>query len=92
MKGDAAFYMLLAAAALAVMVERIPTQADTRKVLAAEGYSNVRLTGYEWFDCSRGEIYHQGFVATSATGQKVVGTVCSGVFAGAVVRIDGSVI
>lgn len=61
-----------------------------RRVLAAEGYSQIRITGYRWFTCSGDEDYfHTGFTAVGPTGKWVTGTVCKGFFLKAsTVRVD----
>ena len=66
------------------------TQPDgaTRHLLDA-GYTNVVITGYNWFACSEDDTSHTGFKATGPTGRQVSGTVCGGVFLkGATIRLD----
>lgn len=59
------------------------------EILSENGYSNVYITGYRWFGCSDDDFYHTGFDATSATGKRVAGTVCSGLFfKGSTIRFD----
>ena len=58
-------------------------------VLTAQGYQNIRITGYNWMACSKGDFYHTGFSAKSPNGTQVNGTVCSGLlFKGSTVRLD----
>lgn len=49
-------------------------------VLEALDYSNIKITGYRWFACSNDDFYSTGFTATTSSGKKVTGTVCSGIF------------
>ncbi len=53
--------------------------------LEAAGFSNVKLTGFEWFRCADGE-FNTGFEATNPKGQRVAGTVCCGYVKGCTVR------
>ena len=57
-------------------------------VLSAQGYKDIEVTGYNLFSCGQDDQYHTGFVATSVTGQRVTGTVCSGFLKGTTVRFD----
>ncbi len=51
----------------------------SKRILEANGFKNIKITGYNFFDCSKDDFYHTGFTATSPTGQQVSGTVCSGI-------------
>lgn len=66
------------------------TQPDgATKHLLDAGYTNVEITGYNFFACSEDDIAHTGFRATGPTGRQVSGTVCGGVFLkGATIRLD----
>lgn len=56
------------------------TQGDkTTKLLKMEGYSNIEITGYDWFSCSKDDTYHTGFKAEK-NGKTVEGVVCAGMF------------
>ena len=59
-----------------------------RSVLISQGYKDVRITGYSFMACSEDDIYSTGFNATTPSGQKVSGTVCSGWFKGSTIRFD----
>ena len=60
---------------------------DARRVLAAHGYTDISITGYRWFSCSKDDTYHTGFVATSPAGIRVEGCVCDGfLFKNATIR------
>lgn len=51
--------------------------ATATRVLAAEGYDDVRLTGFEWFACGQDDGMSTGFVA-KRNGLAVEGVVCCG--------------
>jgi hypothetical protein len=53
---------------------------DAEKALNAEGMTNIKVTGYKFFACSRDDFYNTGFTATNSVGKNVEGTVCSGLF------------
>ena len=57
-------------------------------VLSAQGYKDIEVTGYNLFSCGQDDLYSTGFAATSVTGQRVKGTVCSGILKGATVRFE----
>lgn len=58
------------------------------QVLLAQGYSEVRTTGYAYFDCGEGDFFATAFEANSPSGQRVEGAVCSGLLKGNTVRLD----
>jgi hypothetical protein len=56
--------------------------------LKAQGYDNIRITGYRPFTCGRDDSVKTGFTATK-DGQTITGTVCEGLlFKGKTVRYD----
>lgn len=60
---------------------------DAMRALQAEGYKDIRFTGYDWFACSKDDTFHTGFVAKNRDGREVKGVVCSGlIFKSATVR------
>ena len=58
------------------------------RTLLAQGYTEVRTTGYAYFDCGKGDLFATAFEATSPSGQRVKGAVCSGLLKGNTVRLD----
>lgn len=48
------------------------------RVLRAQGYSEVQITGYRWFTGDKNDFYHTGFSAKSPNGTAVTGTVTKG--------------
>ena len=62
-------------------------ETETRKVLIAHGFTNIVITGYEFFSCGKDDFSHTGFSATGPTGVQINGVVCCGlVFKGCTVR------
>ena len=58
------------------------------RVLSAQGFTNIKITGYKWFNGTR-EYYNTGFIATAPNGAKVKGSVSKGFwFKGSTVRMD----
>lgn len=83
MRNIVAIAMLAAAAAGCTQPEH------ARSVLVAQGYRDVKMTGYDFFNCSKDDFYHDQFSAISPSGQRVTGVVCAGLlFKGATVRLD----
>lgn len=63
-------------------------QSATR-ILTSQGFTDVRMDGYNWFACSKDDTYHTGFTAKSVTGTMVSGTVCEGlIFKNSTVRFQ----
>ena len=58
------------------------------QTLLAQGYTEVRTTGYAYLDCGKGDLFATAFEATSPSGQRVEGAVCSGLLKGNTVRLD----
>ena len=77
-------FLLLAA----VLVAGCTAQNTAKRVLAQQGYSDVRITGYRLFMCAESDDFSTGFEATSPSGVRVTGAVCSGWLKGATVRFD----
>jgi hypothetical protein len=57
-----------------------------KRVLLDNGYTNVQITGFDFFTCSDKETFATGFTATSPNGRRVQGAVCSGVMKGYTIR------
>jgi len=78
---------LLAAFPFAAPVACTTPDRATR-TLVAQGYSEVRIVGYAYFDCGKGDLFATAFEAISPSGQRVEGAVCSGLLKGNTVRLD----
>ena len=72
---------------LAIFICGCTNSNDAKRALKASGFTDIKMTGYQWFACSQDDFYHTGFIATNAQGKQVKGTVCSGLlFKNATVR------
>lgn len=60
----------------------------SRIALEGAGYSQIQMTGYELFGCSKDDLFHDGFTARGMNGKQVEGVVCSGLLKGATIRIS----
>ena len=58
----------------------------TRKALAAQGFTEIKTTGYQLFGCGQDDTFHTGFEAMSPAGVRVTGVACSGIFKGTTLR------
>ena len=58
------------------------------RALEGAGYQRIEITGYSVFGCSEDDTFHTAFSAVSASGKRVEGVVCSGVFKGATIRTE----
>lgn len=53
---------------------------NAQRILEANGFTNIEMTGYSFFSCSEKDAQSTGFIATGPTGKQVKGSVCSGIF------------
>jgi len=73
--------------AIGVFISGCTNRTDAERALKAEGFKDIKITGYDWFSCSEDDFYHTGFEATNHNGLRVKGTVCSGLlFKNATIR------
>lgn len=80
---------LIGMAALLLLTGCTVNENKARAIVQSQGYTNVTLGGPSIFGCSEDDNLTRTFKATSATGQRVEGSVCAGLFfKGATVRID----
>lgn len=76
-------------AAIAMLGLAACSDPDTASRAArAVGLKDIRIDGYRFAACSRGEWFHTAFEAMNANGERVTGVVCSGWLKGATVRFD----
>ena len=62
---------------------------NATRILNENGYTNVTITGYNFFACAKDDTLHTGFSATSPSGNKINGTVCSGlIFKNSTIRFQ----
>ncbi len=57
------------------------------ELLRKEGYTDVEITGYRFFDCSKDDTFHTGFKAKK-NGNVITGVVCEGLLKGKTIRYD----
>lgn len=57
-----------------------------KKQLKAQGYTNIKNTGYAYFCCDKNDKFSTGFEAIDKNGNKVEGCVCSGILKGITIR------
>lgn len=54
----------------------------------SHGFTNVQTTGYSWFGCGKGDLWHTKFTAQNENGKDISGVVCKGLFKGSTLRLD----
>lgn len=69
---------LLMLVALQFALSGCTDEPRTRSTLRNFGFTDVRVTGYEYWGCSDSDNYHTGFTAKNAQGAEVSGVVCCG--------------
>ena len=78
---------LLILAVVSVALLSCTNAKEATRVLQAQGFKNIEITGYNFFGCGKGDKVHTGFTAVGLDGQRIEGTVCSGlIFKGSTVR------
>ena len=76
-------------AALATILTGCSDSGVATKALEGAGYTDIKITGYSWFACGKGDTFSTGFVAKGPTGVPVKGAVCSGLlFKNATIRTN----
>lgn len=59
------------------------------EALKGAGYSQIKITGWSPFSCSKDDTFSTGFEAKGPTGVSVTGAVCSGlIFKSATIRTN----
>lgn len=61
----------------------------TTEAVEDMGMKDVSINGYSFFGCDENDTWHTSFEATNASGKRVSGVACAGVFKGTTVRITG---
>lgn len=51
---------------------------ESTRILEEHGYKNIKIEGYDWFNCDRNYMFHTKFEAQDKLGNKIDGCVCSG--------------
>lgn len=58
------------------------------RVLQNDGFTQIKMTGYNFFACSEDDFFHTGFEAVK-NNRRIAGTVCSGLlFKNATIRFE----
>lgn len=86
--GIAALLILLLVGLFVLFPQGCTQPDETRRVLNAQGYTHVEITGYRPFMGSKDEPFSTGFRAVSPAGVVVTGAVTTGGFRGHTVRLD----
>jgi hypothetical protein len=61
-----------------------------KEVIEANGFRNIRMTGYDWYACGEDDDYSRGFEADGANDTRVTGVACAGAGGkGWTVRVTG---
>lgn len=84
-------YHCFLAASLLCFVSAIAGCTDNEsatRILTQQGYTNINITGYQYFGCSNDDSIHTGFTAKTVTGASVSGVVCSGLMKSSTIRLD----
>lgn len=83
---------LIIAASLLLLLSACTDEDGARRALNAQGFHDIKTTGYRWWGCDSGKVsddgWHTGFTAVGPTGVPVSGVVCGGIFKGNTIRFD----
>lgn len=84
------FVMGLIAAILSIAILAGCTdEKNAYRVLTANGFTDIQMTGYAWLACSDKDTFSTGFTAKGPTGIPVKGAVCSGMlFKNSTIRFE----
>lgn len=87
-----AFWGFLFAAAAALFIIALTPHADpvtAKRVLEKQGYTNVEITGANWWNRKEEDYYCAGFKAISPGGHEVTGVVSGNMWgSGNTIRLD----
>ncbi|QBX06758.1 hypothetical protein H1O16_gp345 [Burkholderia phage BcepSaruman] len=79
---------LVLAVALVAALTGCTRPDQARRLLTQQGYTQIEITGYAPFACSKDDTFHTEFRAVSAAGHQVQGVVCSALLKGATIRLE----
>lgn len=84
------FVMGLIAAILSIgILSGCTDEKNAYRVLSANGFTDIKMTGYSWLSCSKNDTFSTGFTAKGPTGIPVKGAVCSGIlFKNSTIRFE----
>jgi len=69
-----------------IMLIGCTSKKDTERALKAQGFTNIKVRGYDMLGCSKDDTFHTKFTATNPAGIEINGTVCSGFLKSATIR------
>jgi len=79
--------ILASAVLLAALLCGCTNEGKAFEALDNEGFTDIKFTGYQFFECGKDDTYHTGFTAKNSNGKTVTGTVCGGLlFKGSTIR------
>lgn len=58
----------------------------TRTLLKKNGYTDIAISGYEYFGCDKNEFFHTAFTAKNQNGVVIEGIVCKGFLKNSTIR------
>jgi len=80
-------HIILALLLTSFLASGCSSQSDANRALKGAGYTNIKTDGYDFFACGGDDFFHTKFTANNPVGNKVSGTVCSGLlFKSATIR------
>jgi len=63
---------------ISIVLSACTNNSSAGRILEANGFTDIKYTGHDWFGCSQDDFYHTGFIATGPTGKQIKGCVCEG--------------
>lgn len=82
------YFIIFALVILVMSAKGCTDGPKTTELLKAQGFTNITITGYDFFNCAKDDMQHTGFIATSPTGVSMSGTACAGFFKGTTIRFN----
>ncbi len=80
---------LYMAAVVAILLIGCTDATNSKRILEDAGYTDVKMHGYDIFNCAKDDAFHDKFTAKAPNGRSVSGAVCAGLlFKGSTIRLD----
>ena len=80
--------MKIILALMALALTACTNNETATRVLQENGDTEIEMTGYRYFGCSKDDQFHTGFNAKSPNGHVVSGIVCGGFLKGSTIRFN----
>lgn len=77
---------VLAIILCAVLLSSCSGTYTSETILEDQGYTNVKIQGFNFFACSEDDMYRYNFTATNSNGKNIKGVICSAPFKGYTIR------